>query len=139
MDLTQRAPAGPRGATGATAEAAAAAHLHDLGWTVLGRNLRIGRVEIDLLARDPSPASVLVVVEVRARSRPGFGAPVETVDARKVKRLYRAAWALRRGGHPAVDPADIAGARWRVDLLTLRRSRDGTWSVEQHLRGLHPP
>ena len=139
MDPNQRAPAGPRGATGAAAEAAAAAHLRDRGWTVLGRNLRVGRDEIDLFAREPEPSDVLVVVEVRARTRPGFGAAVESVDARKVGRLYRAAWALRRGGHPTLAAGDTDGAHWRVDLLTLRRDRRGDWRVERHLRGLHPP
>jgi hypothetical protein len=34
--------------------------------------------------------------------------------------------------------ADLALLRWRVDLLTLRRSGAGKWLVEQHLRGLRP-
>ena len=136
---SQRAPAGPRGAIGAAAESAAADYLETTGWTVLARNLRVGRDEIDVLARDPGAPSVIVVVEVRARSRPGFGAPVETVDTRKVRRLYRAAWALHRDGHPALDAEAIAGARWRVDLVTLRWEAGSGWQVERHLRGLHPP
>ena len=139
MHPPQRTPAGPRGAIGAAAEAAAADDLRRRGWVVLGRNLRVGRDEIDILAREPGSPAVLVVLEVRARTRPGFGSPLESVDRRKVARLYRAAWALRRGGHPAVDAAELAHLRWRVDLLTLRRSASGEWRVEQHLRGLQPP
>ena len=108
MHPTERAPAGPRGIIGAAAEAAAAAHLRRRGWVVLGRNLRVGRDEIDILAREPGDPPVLVVLEVRARSRPGFGSPLESVDDGKVARLYRATWALRRGSHPAVAGAELA-------------------------------
>jgi putative endonuclease len=139
MVSTQRAPAGPRGAVGAAAESFAAGYLLDRGWAVVGRNLRVGRDEIDILAREPDPSPVLVVVEVRARSGPAFGAAVESVDAAKVARLYRATWALQRWGHPAVAAHELAGDRWRVDLLSLRRRPDGAWQVESHLRGLQPP
>jgi Holliday junction resolvase-like predicted endonuclease len=138
MHPTSRPPAGPRGTTGAAAEAAAAAHLVACGWTVLARNLRVGRNEVDIVARDPHPPT-LVVVEVRARSRPGFGAALETVDGRKVARLYRAAGSLARNGHPGLVLAPGASAVWRVDLLTLRSGTAGEWRVEQHLRGLSPP
>jgi Holliday junction resolvase-like predicted endonuclease len=139
MPSSQRAPAGPRGALGAAAETAVSTYLRDLGWTVLGRNLWVGRDEIDILAREPVPSDVLVVLEVRARSRPGFGAAVESVDGRKVARLYRAAWGLRRWGHPAVVAKDLVGVVWRVDLVTVGRMADGSWQVERHLRGLQPP
>jgi Holliday junction resolvase-like predicted endonuclease len=138
MVPTSRPPAGPRGATGAEAEAAAAAHLSARGWIVLARNLHVGRNEVDIVAYEPDPPT-LVVVEVRARSRPGFGAALETVDARKVARLYRAAATLSRSGHPGLAHAGGRSAEWRVDLLTLRLGRDGEWRVEQHLRGLSPP
>jgi putative endonuclease len=138
MHPSQRAPAGPRGAIGAAAEAAAAAHLRHRGWVVLGRNLRVGRDEVDILAREPGCPPVLVVLEVRARSRSGFGSPLESVDDGKVARLYRAAWALRRRGHPAVAEAELSAIRWRIDVITLRRSASGEWLVEQHLRGLEP-
>jgi putative endonuclease len=137
MGRSQRTPAGPRGAIGAAAESAAADHLRAAGWTVLGRNLLIGRDEVDILARDP--ADVIVVVEVRGRSGTGFGAPIESVDARKVARLYRAASSLRRSGHQAVPPGSLAGVAWRVDLLTLQRGPGDDWVVERHLQGLRPP
>ena len=138
MSVTHRAPAGPRGAVGAAAETAAAEHLRALGWHVLARNLRVQRDEVDILAREPGRPDVIVVLEVRSRSGPGFGAAVETVDARKVARLYRAAWRLRREGHPDLPRRATDGAVWRVDLLTLIRARDGRWHIERHLRGLQP-
>ena len=132
----ERPPSGPRGRTGAEAEAAAAEHLVARGWINLARNVRVGRDEIDLVARDPDQA--LGVVEVRARSGPAFGTGVESVDARKVARLYRAAAALRRGGHPALGLGALTHPL-RVDLVTLRRLTDGAWRVEAHIRGLEQP
>ena len=139
MPLASRPPSGPRGALGAAAESAAADHLLRLGWTVLARNLRVGRDEIDIVALEPGSPPTLVVVEVRSRSRPGFGSAVETVDRRKVARLYRALAALPREGHPRVKRVALRGSAQRVDLLTLRQVRGAEWRVEQHLRGLHPP
>jgi putative endonuclease len=139
MSNSERAPGGPRGAVGAAAETAVAAHLRGQGWTVLGRNLRIGRDEIDILALEPGPPDVVVVVEVRARSGPGYGTAVESVDAGKVARLYRALGSLRRAGHASLPVATHAAAAWRVDLLAVRRAPDGSWRLERHLRGLQPP
>jgi putative endonuclease len=138
MRSDERPPAGPRGRIGGEAETAAAAYLAGHGWTVLARNVRVGRDELDLIAVTPGPDRVLVAVEVRARSGPTFGAGVESVDARKVARLYRAASALRRAGHPALGPGPLRCAI-RVDLVTLHRDRAGGWTVEAHLRGLEPP
>ncbi len=103
---------------------------------MLARNVRIGPDELDILARDPH--DILAVVEVRSRSGPSFGSGVESVDARKVNRLYRAAAALRRSGHPAMGPGPLPRPL-RVDLVTLRRDVRGSWQVAAHLRGLEPP
>ena len=139
MAIGERPPAGPRGAIGAAAEDAAAAHLAGLGWQVLARNLRVGRDELDIVALEPGRRPIVVVVEVRSRSQSAFGSGTESVDAAKVTRLYRAALALRRGGYDLVRP-DLAGLLlWRVDLLSLERTPEGGWSVQQHLRGLAPP
>ncbi len=51
---------------GRQGEAVACGHLLSLGFEVLGKNLRVGRDEIDLLARDPVDGT-LVFVEVKAR------------------------------------------------------------------------
>lgn len=137
MSSDQRPPSGPRGRIGAAAEAAAAEYLVAQGWKVVARNIRIGRDELDLLAHTPPPRE-LVVVEVRARSGPAFGAAVESVDGRKVARLYRAAAALRRSGHPVLWPGPLPRVI-RVDLITLRRRGSSDWTVEAHLQGLEPP
>lgn len=49
-------------------EAIAAEYLQNLGYTLKGRNVRIGRDEIDLLLYDPED-QVMVFAEVKTRSR----------------------------------------------------------------------
>jgi putative endonuclease len=139
MEHSERPPSGPRGIVGAAAEDAAAAHLESLGWRVLARHLRVGGDEIDTVASEPGTDPVLVIVEVRSRSGPRFGSPLESVDARKVARLYRAARSLRRGGHPAIRAGDLAARAWRIDLLALTRTAGSEWSVAGHLHGLAAP
>ncbi len=138
MTTPSTRPAGPRGAIGASAEDAAARYLAALRWTILARNVRVGRDEIDIVAMDPETPRCLVMVEVRSASTTRFGSPQESVDARKVSRLYRAAMSLRRLGHPDV-PIDAGVRVWRVDLLTLTRGQAKRWSVEGHMRGVEPP
>ena len=139
MDHLERAPSGPRGIVGAAAEDAAAVYLQSLGWSVLARNLRSAGVEVDIVAVESGMDPVLVLVEVRSRSGPRFGSPLESVDARKVARLYRAARSLRLAGHPALGPADVPTRDWRIDLVALTRTPGSAWSVAEHLRGLMPP
>lgn len=139
MAIRDRSPAGPRGRIGAAAEDAAAEYLEGLGWTVLARNLRVGRSEIDIVALEPVRRPVIVVVEVRSRSGPAFGAAVESIDGAKVARLYRAALVLRGGDGLPVTFHGGRLPRWRVDLLAMHRSGAEPFSVARHLRGLAPP
>jgi len=110
-----------------------------LGWSILARNLRIGRTELDIVALEPAARPTLVLVEVRSGSGAGFGSPAESVDRRKVARLYGALQELRGRRHAAVAAEIPAIVSWRVDLLTLRRSGRASWKVESHVRGLMPP
>ena len=85
---------------GRAAEEAAARYLIRDGWTLLGRNVRIGRGELDLIARR---GDVLAFVEVKARRTAEYGTPEDAVDARKRRKVARLAeiwlsvrpWALR--------------------------------------------
>jgi putative endonuclease len=104
----------PRRALGREGEAQAAALLEGLGFRILGRNVRAGGVEIDLVAaRGP----LVAFVEVKARLSRAHGAPEEAVDARKRARLARgaAAWlASSRRRYPRV----------RFDVVTCERDGD---------------
>ncbi|MCB0772785.1 MAG: YraN family protein [Flavobacteriales bacterium] len=58
------------------------------GFTILHRNWRAGRDEIDIVARD---GDMLVVVEVKTRSSARWGAPEWAVGPAKRRSLMRAA------------------------------------------------
>ncbi|HEY3490586.1 MAG TPA: YraN family protein [Candidatus Deferrimicrobiaceae bacterium] len=82
------APPDPRHAAGREAEGAAAGYLESLGMTIVGRNVRTGGGEIDLVARD---GGTLVFVEVRYRESDAFGTPEDSVGVLKRLRVARAA------------------------------------------------
>jgi putative endonuclease len=103
---------------GDAAEVRVAEHLHACGWTVLGRNVRIGRHELDLVGLDPGPPGALVVVEVRWRAGRDFGLPEETVDHRKRTRIRAGAFGLlERGTLP--DGSPLPRLALRFDLVVV--------------------
>ena len=61
------------------------------GLELLGRNVRVGRLEIDILARE---GPVVVVVEVRTRGAGSWQSALDSVDYGKQQRLRRAAAVL---------------------------------------------
>src|SRR5258705_13273165 len=87
--------------SGDAAEALVASRLVEAGWTIVARNVHVGRHELDLVAIDPGPPAALVVIEVRWRAGRGFGLPEETIDHRKRSRVRAAAdGLLDRGSLP---------------------------------------
>jgi putative endonuclease len=98
-----------RSATGLEGEALVAAYLEERGFGILARNARVGRFEIDLVARR---LDLLVFCEVRARRSSAFLDPIETIDRAKTARVRRAAaqWlALNPQGRPQIrfDAASV--------------------------------
>jgi putative endonuclease len=103
---------------GDAAESLVAARLARAGWTILARNVHVGRHEIDLVAVDPGPPAALVVVEVRWRAERSFGLPEETVDHRKRVRVRAAAYGLLdRGTLP--DGSALPRLPLRFDLVVV--------------------
>jgi putative endonuclease len=103
---------------GDAAEDAVAGALARAGWQVLGRRLRVGRLELDIVAVDPGPPAELVVVEVRWRRSRDFGLPEETADRRKLGRLRRAAAGLAWRG-TAPDGTRLPALPLRLDLVAV--------------------
>lgn len=95
-------------ARGRSAERRAEAWLVARGLRPVARNYRCAAGEIDLVMRD---GPVWVFVEVRLRRRSAFGGALETVDARKQRRLL----AVARHYLACHDP----GAPARIDVLGL--------------------
>lgn len=92
------------------AEALARRHLERLGWDVLEANYTVRGGEIDLIARD---GGTIVFVEVRQRRSVAYGHPAETLDSRKLARLWYVArrFLSERLGDPE------ASARFDVVLV----------------------
>ena len=99
------------------AESIVAADLLAAGWTVLARNVRAGRGELDIVAVDPGPPSMLVVVEVRWRGSRAFGLAEETLDHRKRSKLRAAIGRLLEDGLP--DNSALPAMPVRVDLVVV--------------------
>lgn len=92
-ESSRRAGVAPsqRTALGRSVEQRVSDALEDRGYIVLGRNRRVGRDEVDVLALD---GATLVLVEVRARSNASCDEALASVRSAKIKRLKRAALAL---------------------------------------------
>lgn len=86
------------------------------GWTILGRNVRVGRAELDVVAIDPA-GPALVIVEVRWRSRRDYGLAEETLSRAKWQRLRCAAFALVEVGRIGV--VALPKVPLRFDLVVV--------------------
>ena len=65
-------------------EQRAVRHLRARGWTILARNYRFGRKEVDVVARR---GEVVAFVEVKTRAGTGFGAPQEAITRLKRREI----------------------------------------------------
>jgi putative endonuclease len=83
-------PLGDRG------EELAARHLESRGWIIVSRNFRMGRKEIDLVARR---GEVVAFVEVKTRAGTGYGHPLEAITWKKRREIQQVAlaWIDRHG------------------------------------------
>ena len=81
-------------ASGRQGEEAAAEFLRRHGWTIVERNWRNGRDELDIVGRD---GPVLVFCEVRTRAAQAVVPGYFSVTARKKRAVARAARAYLRG------------------------------------------
>jgi putative endonuclease len=83
---------------GDAAEKRVAGLLAARGWSILGRNIHVGRSELDIVAVDPGPPARLVVVEVRWRRSRDFGGAEESFDYRKRAQMRLAIGRLLEAG-----------------------------------------
>ncbi len=99
---------------GPDAERRVRRHFRLRGYRILAANARAGRYEVDLVARR---GRVLVVCEVKARSGPGYGDPLEAVGPEKARRVEQAALAWL-GRHP-----ELAELELRFEAVAVRGRR----------------
>lgn len=98
----------PKDALGRFGEDLAVRHLESQGCVVVERNWRCARGEIDIVARD---GGTLIICEVKTRRSTMFGAPVEAVTPRKLRRLrsLALAWITEHGVHAPHIRLDVIG------------------------------
>ena len=102
------------------------------GWRVLGRNVRVGRGELDLIVRR---GPILAFVEVKARRSRACGAPEDAVSVHKRRQVARLAelwlaarpWALRGVTEVRFDivAVDLASGAPEVRHLPAAFTSDG--------------
>jgi putative endonuclease len=107
-----------RHALGRAAEDRAAAHLEAAGFAILWRNLRIGHLEIDLVAQKDD---LVIIVEVRARGAGAFARPLASVTWEKRQMLLRASRGLWRGRLKKMPEVQ----RVRIDVIAITPSDEG--------------
>lgn len=103
-------------ALGDRGEEIAAAYLEKQGYTILDRNYRYERAEVDLVCFKPAAryaaGGELVFAEVKTRSGLDFGYPDEAVTEAKKRNLIRAAKAY-------LYERKLEGAPCRFDVISI--------------------
>jgi putative endonuclease len=108
---------------GREAEAAAAEKLRANGFQVLWQNLRIGALELDLVAKK---GDLVVVVEVRARGPGSYEKPLASISRTKRRTLLRGVRALWKGRISKMP--DVK--RVRIDVAAVTRDGGGNLTIE---------
>jgi putative endonuclease len=106
-----------------SAEAAVAAYLVQHGFAVVAQNLRLGRLELDVVARR---GPLIVVVEVRTRGAGAWTTAFGSIDSAKRKRIRRAGerlWQRRYKNDASVE-------RMRFDAASVTFDEMGNPQVE---------
>ena len=105
---------------GAAGERLAADYLRIRGYQVLARNVREGHAEVDLVVRI---GRTVAFVEVKTRTGPGYGHPLESITSAKRREVERvaAAW-VRRHGAP--------GDTFRFDAISVHWAGAGAPTIE---------
>jgi putative endonuclease len=96
---------------GAEGERAAEKFLRRQRYTIVARNYRCRLGEVDLVALD---GATVVFIEVKTRTQPGFGSPLEAVDRRKQRQIQRTAqqYLSEHRLHDRNARFDVVGVWW---------------------------
>jgi len=105
-------------------EALAASFLEEAGYTVLERNYRFERNEVDLVCLDPEKGGEVVFVEVKTRSGDKFGPPEASVTEEKRAAIIEVARAY-------LHERKLEGAPSRFDVVGVRLT-SGDPEIDHH-------
>jgi putative endonuclease len=114
--------------SGKAAEAVVARDLESRGLVILDTNVRLGHLELDIVARDQD---TVVVVEVRTRGATAWQTGMESIARIKAKRVRTAGerlWRKRFERDPSVN-------RMRFDVAVVTYDPAGAPSIE-YARGV---
>jgi putative endonuclease len=111
---------------GARAEDAVVDFLTTRGFAILGRNVRLGKLEVDVVARKGPLAAI---VEVRTRGEGSYVGALESIDAQKRSNLLRAAERLWREKLSKLDGIE----RLRLDVAAV--TFDGAAARVEYVEG----
>ena len=109
-------------------ERVAAYRLESLGMRILGRNVRVGRIEADIIAED---GTEIVFVEVRTR-RGQAGLAAESLAPAKLQRMWQLA--MTYCDRNAIDPANA-----RIDVIAVDLDSYGAARSIEHFRAIEIP
>lgn len=118
----------PKRQLGDFGERVAAHRLESMGMRIVGRNVRVGRIEVDLIAEDGDD---LVFVEVRTR-RGEAGLAAESLGPDKLRRMWQGA--IGYCEREVVDPVRV-----RIDVVAVDLDGRGAARSIEHFRGIEIP
>ena len=109
----------------------AVAFLQRQGYTIIERDWKSGRRDIDIIAKDET--GTIVFVEVKTRRNRLFGEPEEAIDYRKMQSLQQAT--NTSGAFQPVASSLLMLAVSRVEMMCPsmeeRNTVTGAWSMEE--------
>jgi putative endonuclease len=111
---------------GKRGEQLAADYMVNQGFTILRRNYRYRKAEIDLIARK---GNILAIVEVKSRSSEFFQNITDTVTKKKIRLMVLAA------DHFVVD--NDLNVEVRFDIITILKV-NGTFKIELVENAFYP-
>ena len=97
----------------------AARYLRKHGYEILDRNVRLGRYEIDIIARD---GDTIAFVEVKTRKSDGYAAPEEKVTPEKRRHIRHAA-------HLYIAQPSAPDTYYRYDVVSVLMPEKGKPAV----------
>lgn len=112
---------------GAWGEELARNYMITQGWTVMEQNKKLGHNELDIIA---VKGDRIAFVEVKTRSS-RLTDPLDAIDARKIKRLFRAADAFMRSHNIRHEP--------QMDIIVIVGTPESGYQLDHYPDALRPP
>lgn len=111
---------------GQQGETEAVEYLKKKGYRIIKRNFRLGKGEIDIIARD---GRTLVFVEVKTKAREGFGEPEDRVTIKKQHQIGKVALGyLQKEVKKEVDCRfDVVTVDQTTDSIKICHYEDAFW------------